>query len=764
MRHSLRVLALLWLVIGAVEGAEAQAPPPGAFRLIEATIDDIHAAFRAKGLTCRALVEGYLQRIEAYDKTGPRLTAVQTVNPRARQEADRLDAAFRASGPVGPLHCIPVLVKDQVETHDMPTTYGSILFKDFVPQRDATVVAKLRQAGAVIIGKATMGEYAAGYLSTAAGGAVRNAYDPARNASGSSSGSGSGVAANFSTVAIAEDTGGSVRGPAAVNNLVGLRPTVPLVSRHGMMPAKPSTDTLGPIARTVRDAALLLDVIAGYDPKDPITAQAAGQIPKTYTAFLTPDGLKGARLGVIRQPVDPKADPASEDYRKVKAVIDRAIADLRKLGAEVIDPVTIPDLARRVNRAWDVNVFETEPAINRYLAEHPNAPFKTLRDILLSGKVVPSRVRVLMGNVGRSPEEAGYLQVVRANEELRAHVFSAMADHRLDALVHATFDQQPAAIGAGDMTNAQLDTTGLGSNRRLSPTLAFPALTVPAGFTSDGLPVGLEFVGRPYAEPALFRLGYAYEQATRHRRPPAATPALAGETARARAAEIKVLSGNGARNAIAELVAQFERATGHTAAIRFEVNPQVQRKILEGEAFDVAILNPPVLDELIRRGKVVAGTRAVIGRSGIGVGIRAGAPKPDISTVPAFTRTLLSAGSVAYPEEGASGKYFVSLLDRLGITAQMKPRLRPMPGEYNVEIVADGKVDLVVVVASRIAGVKGVDLVGRIPQDLQTWIGFAGGMSAGAREPDAARALLRFLTSPAAVPVLQAAGIEPFVE
>lgn len=765
MRHSLRILAVLLLAVAAAGSrAEAQAPAPGAFRLMEATIDDIHAAFRAKALTCRALVDGYLRRIEAYDRSGPRLNAVQTVNPRARQEADRLDAAFRAAGPVGPLHCIPVLVKDQVETTDMPTTYGSILFKEFVPQRDATVVAKLRQAGAVIIGKSTMGEYAAGYLSTAAGGGIRNAYDPKRNASGSSGGSGSGVAANFSTVAIAEDTGGSTRGPAAVNSLVGLRPTVPLVSRHGMMPARPSTDTLGPIARTVRDAALLLDVIAGYDPEDPITAQAVGQIPKTYTAFLTPDGLKGARLGVIRQPVDPKADPASEDYRKVKAVIDRAIADLRKLGAEVIDPVTIPDLAQRVNRAWDANVFETEPAVNRYLAEHPNAPFKTLRDILLSGNVVPSRVRVLMGNVGRSPEEAGYLQVVRANEELRQRVFSAMADQRLDALVHATFDHPPAEIGAGDMTNAQLDTTGLGSNRRLSPMLGFPALSVPAGFTSDGLPVGLEFLARPYAEPALFRLGYAYEQGTRHRRSPAATPALPGETAQAPAAEIKVLSGNGARNAIAELVAQFERTSGHRVTIRFEVNPHVQRKILEGEAFDVAILNPPVLDELITRGKVVSATRSVIGRSGIGVGIRTGAPKPDISTSAAFARTLLNAGSVAYPEEGASGKYFVSLLDRLGIAAQMKPKLRPMPGEYNVEIVADGKVDLVVVVASRIAGVPGVDLVGRIPQDLQTWIGFAGGVSAGAREPDAARALLRFLTSPAAALVLQAAGIEPFVE
>ena len=327
MRYA-RLVVCVWLATGAVAARSETQAPPATFHLLEATIDDIHTALRANRLTCRALVDAYLRRIEAYDQTGPRLNAVQTVNPRALQEADRLDAAFRTSGPVGPFHCIPVLVKDQVETSDLPTTYGSILFKDFVPQRDATVVARLRRAGAIVIAKTTMGEYAAGYLSTAsAGGPIRNAYDPRRNASGSSSGSGAGVAANFATVAIAEDTGGSIRGPAAVHSLVGLRPTVPLVSRHGMMPAKPTTDTLGPIARTVRDTARLLDVIAGYDPKDPVTAQAVGQIPTTYTAFLAPDGLRGARIGVIRQPIDMKADPSSEDYRKVKTVIDRAIAE-----------------------------------------------------------------------------------------------------------------------------------------------------------------------------------------------------------------------------------------------------------------------------------------------------------------------------------------------------------------------------------------------------------------------------------------------------
>ncbi len=531
MRHGTAILAavVIWCSAAYTPIAHAQVPrSAAAFRLLEATIDDVHAALNAQRVTCRALVELYLRRIEAYNRVGPRLNAVETVNPRALQEADRLDAAFRASGPVGPLHCIPVLVKDQVETADMPTTYGSILFKDFVPQRDATIVTRLKQAGAVIVGKSSMGEYAAGYLS-AVSGPIRNPYDPKRHASGSSGGSGAGVAANLATVGIAEDTGGSTRGPAAVNSLVGLRPTVPLVSRHGLFPARPSTDTLGPIARTVRDAALVLDVIAGYDPKDPVTAQAVGQIPKSYTAFLVPQGLEGARIGVIRQPMDPKADPASEDYRKVKTVVDKAIADLRARGAEVLDPVTIPDLADRVNRPYDANVFETDSAIGRYLAEHPNAPVKTLRDILLSGKVVPSRVRVLMTSIGRSPDEAGYLQVVRGVEDLRRTIFSLMADNRLDALVYATFDHPPAEIGPNDMTDPMLETAGIGSNRRLSPITGFPAMSVPAGFTIDGLPVGIEFLARPYAEPTLFRLAFAYEQATRHRRPPASTPALPGE-------------------------------------------------------------------------------------------------------------------------------------------------------------------------------------------------------------------------------------------
>lgn len=493
------------------------------FQVMDATIDDVKAALASKQITCRALVEQYIGRIEAYDKRGPALNAVQTINRRAIEEAAGLDAAGRT---VGPLHCVPILLKDQVETSDMPTTYGSAVFKDFVPQRDATIVTKLKNAGAVIVAKTTMGEYAQGYLGSAFG-VVRNAYDPTRSASGSSGGTGSGIAANYATVGIGEDTGGSIRGPAAVSNLVGLRPTVPLVSRFGMLPARPSTDTLGPIGRSVMDVALVLDVIAGYDPNDPVTAESVGRQPATYTAGLTAEGLKGARIGIIREPLDPRADTSSPEFKAARAVMDRAIEDLQRLGAVVVDAPKIPDLAARSAKIYDDNVFETEAAMNAYLGQHQNAPVKTLRDILLSGKVVPARARTMMNAVGHSTEEPGYLRHLLAREELRQQVLAAMADQQLDALAYATFDYPTPRIPPDALTASTLDSAGLGNNRRLSPALRFPAITVPAGFTADGLPIGLELMGREYSEPVLLKLAYAYEQGTHHRRPPATTPALA---------------------------------------------------------------------------------------------------------------------------------------------------------------------------------------------------------------------------------------------
>ena len=509
--------------------------------LLELTIPEARAAMETGRLTCRQLVQGYLDRIAAYDNAGPGLNAIQTVNPRALLEADSLDAVRRARGPMGALHCVPVLLKDQVETRDMPTTYGSALFKDFVPRRDATVVQRLEAAGAIILAKTTMGEFASRYLSSAAG-IIRNAYDPTRNPSGSSGGTGSGVAANFGLVGIGEDTSGSIRGPAAVSSLVGLRPTVPLVSRFGMLPANPTQDTMGPMTRTVADAARVLDVIAGYDPNDPITAATVGNMPASYAAGLAPTALRGARIGVLRMRRDSSATPrpvavgdtagarrAAEarlteaEFAKVRPLFERAIADLRAQGAVVIDSVAMPTIpGRRVG-----NDFETEEATDRYLAQHPNAPYRTLKEILLTGGVTPSRARALMSYVGRSTSEADYGAVLQYREAQRVALLKVMADLQLDALIYATYDAPPAVIPADALTNARaVDGYGRGDNRGLSPSLGWPALTVPMGFSPEGLPAGLEFLGRPWSETKLLGFAYAFEQATHHRRPPMTVPAL----------------------------------------------------------------------------------------------------------------------------------------------------------------------------------------------------------------------------------------------
>ncbi len=498
------------------------------FQLEEATIEQVHAAMRSGDVTCRELVQLYLDRIDAYDKQGPNLNAMQTVNPRVLDEADGLDAALASDGFAGPLHCVPVLLKDQVETSDMPTTYGSALFADFVPERDATIVTRMKDAGAIILAKTNMGEFASRYVGSAYG-VIRNAYAPDRNPSGSSGGTGTGIAANLGMVGIGEDTGGSIRGPAAVHSLVGLRPTLQLVSRFGMMPANPTTDTMGPMTRTVRDAAILLDALVGYDPNDPITAYSVGHIPESYADDLADDGLRGARIGVIRDPMDGNADPSSTGYRQVRTVIDASIRELRSLGAEVVDPVTIPEIDL-VNSVYAMNTFETEQATDAYLAEHANAPYQTLRAILLTGRVIPWRASGMAAVLGQTTDEPGYLDYLLARDGIRERVMKLMADQQLDALVYATFDHPTSLIALDAETNpSPEDQYGLGDNRDLSPVLGFPALTVPAGFTPDGLPVGLEFLGRAFTEEMLLQFGYAFEQSTKHRRPPPTTPALAGE-------------------------------------------------------------------------------------------------------------------------------------------------------------------------------------------------------------------------------------------
>ena len=509
---------------------EAQASPRqgGRFHLLEATIDSVHAAMGAGQLTCRQLVQLYIDRINAYDQRGPALNSIQTLNPAALEEADRRDAALRASGRTGPLHGIPVVVKDQVETTDMPTTYGSALFKDFVPERNATVVEKLKAAGAIILAKNTMSEYAQPGYHGSAFGFSRNPYDPRRTPGGSSCGTAVAVGANLGAVGVGEDTGGSIRGPGSYNSLVALRPTMGLVSRFGMLPGTPTRDTLGPMARTVRDAAILLDVLAGYDPNDPITAYSVGHIPSTYTSFLTVDGLRGLRLGIIREPIGTGIDTEAEDHRQIRAAIDRALGDMAAGGADIIDPVPVTAILEVLRRPGGGG--ETETAIDRYLAAHPNAPVKTLREIVLSpdGLVLPSHRFQMAESLGRTMSDPGYLQTLLNREELRQEVFKLMADSRLDALVYATVEHDPPLIPV-DVLSTNEDRRSRGSNSALSPAIGFPALTVPAGFTTDGLPVGISFLGRPFSEGILFRIAYGYEQPRAHRKPPETAPALPGE-------------------------------------------------------------------------------------------------------------------------------------------------------------------------------------------------------------------------------------------
>src|SRR5579875_649876 len=315
------------------------------FKLVEATIADIHAAYRDKRLTARQLVQLYLDRIEALDKNGPKINALISLNPKALYEADRLDAAYRSSGPVGPLHGIPVVIKDQADVKEMPTTLGSVLFKDHRPERDCFVAAKLRQAGAIFIGKGTLGELGAGDTHGTLFGSTRNPYDLARTVGGSSGGPAASVSANFATVAIGQEGLASIRRPAIWTAIAGMRPSAGLVSRTGVYGGWPTTNgSLGPMARTVTDLAILLDSMVGYDPEDPVTAHGVGRAPKSYAALLDKDALRGARIGVLREPMGLNSDPNAEDFKITTRLFDQAIAELKDCGAVLVDPVAIADL------------------------------------------------------------------------------------------------------------------------------------------------------------------------------------------------------------------------------------------------------------------------------------------------------------------------------------------------------------------------------------------------------------------------------------
>lgn len=493
------------------------------FQIMETTIDEIHAAYKSGKLTAHELVQGYLDRINAYDKQGPRINSIITLNPKASEEADQLDAQFRNSGFVGPLHGIPVLVKDEIDTAGMPTTLGSVLFRNYRPPLDAFVVARLKKAGAIILGKTTLGEFASGDTYGSLFGVTRNPYDLERTVGGSSGGSGAATAANFSTVAVGEETGASLRRPGSWNDIVAMRPTSGLVSRSGMYDGYPSeSPTMGPMARTVRDLAQLLDVMVGYDPEDPQTALGVGHVPETYTKFLERTGLTGARIGVLRESIGTSSEPGSDDFKKVDAVFEKNIAELISLGAVLIDPIVIPGLHELLAKQAGNSAISAQ-ALRVWLGRNPASALKTREDIQKSldvDKMLPRTVTLWKANPG-DPDLAKYGEYLAARNQLMINLMKVMADNNLDAIVHKSVEHQPTLIKEGTnppyVTNKGVPT--------LNTFLVFvPAVTLPSGFTTDNLPTGITFLGKPYSEPALIRLAYSYEQSTHHRAPPKATP------------------------------------------------------------------------------------------------------------------------------------------------------------------------------------------------------------------------------------------------
>lgn len=498
------------------------------FRLQEATVTSINQAFDAGVIDSEQLVQLYLNRIAAYDDQGPALNSIITVNPNALEEAAALDLERQTTGARSPLHGIPVILKDNYNTFDLPTSAGATVFKDFIPEQDAFQVQKLREAGAIILAKANLSEFAfsGGSSESSLGGITRNAYDPARTPAGSSGGTATAIAANFGVIGFGTDTGGSIRNPSSVSSLVGLRPTIGLSSRSGIVPLALSQDVGGPMTRTVTDLAFALDATVGFDPNDPITATSIGKIPGTYTSFLDSNGLQGARIGVVRSLFGLDADP---EAAKVNEVINQSIADLKLLGAEIVDDVAIPNLDTILSYP-SLSAFEFKFNLNDYLAENPNAPVDSLTEIIESGGFLPSNLNTLITRNSVEPLEtnAVYQQIIRDRPGLtQQSILQALnqldsdPSNDLDALIYPTNTRPPGLISPP---------SNLGSNSRLSPFSGFPALTVPAGFTSNNLPVGLEFLGPAFSEPTLLQLSYAYEQGTLNRRPSRIVPALAGET------------------------------------------------------------------------------------------------------------------------------------------------------------------------------------------------------------------------------------------
>ena len=492
------------------------------FQIEEATVASIQQGLRDKSLTCHALVQAYLDRIAAYDHKGPSLNVILALNPNALAEADQRDADYARSGPVGPLHCIPLVLKDNYNTADLPTTGGSAALASAQPKADAFTVARLRKAGAIILGKSNMHEFAlAGTTVSSLGGQTLNPYDLTRTPGGSSGGTGAAVAANLALAGTGSDTVNSIRSPASANALVGIRPTKGLLSRAGIMPVSETQDAAGPIARTVADAARLLEVMAGYDPDDPSTAWSIGNTPASYTPFLEEGSLRGVRIGLFKT-----MQGSRPEHQEVNAIIAAAVAAMQNEGAIVVE-VDDPALsAAKLIAENDVQKYEFRTLINAYLASIPNAPAKSLADIIASGKFHKPSLESFLASAqtyqGGIEELDYHLRLLR-NARTRDKLVSMLAEHRLEAVIYPL--QQRLVVPTTELNQA--DRNGI-----LASVTGFPAITVPAGFSKPtataplGVPIGMDILGRPWSEGRLIQIAHGFEQATHFRKPPNSAPPL----------------------------------------------------------------------------------------------------------------------------------------------------------------------------------------------------------------------------------------------
>ncbi len=492
-------------------------PQLSSFEVQEATIADIHAALQARRLTCVQLVQKYLDRIDAYDKKGPAINSIITINSNALTEARSMDMDIAQLGLTKPLQCVPIVVKDNFETIGLPTTAGSLSLAGWVSNHDAFQVKKIREAGAIIIAKTNMAEFAWSPVETVGSmlpGYTRNPYALDRVTAGSSGGTAAAVAASFATVGLGTDTGNSIRGPSSHNDLVGIRSTMGLTSRSGIVPLNLMNDIAGPMARTVTDAVKMFDVIAGTDPDDSITEAARTRRDASYSAALVAGGLKGARIAIARFIIRPTADP------EVLKLFDGALAVMQRNGAILVDDFMIPGFDAVQNPSGCGTPERFKYGLNDYLASRdPAPPVKDLAQILASRRFHPS-IEVRMRTAEMSEVRPTNDAVCREAQQKRGDaVVRAMEQANVSAVVYPTWDNPPRLIG-------DLSTPAGDNSQLLSPGTGFPSITVPMGFVRGELPSGITFFGRAWSESTLIRLAYSYEQVAKHRRSPSSTPPL----------------------------------------------------------------------------------------------------------------------------------------------------------------------------------------------------------------------------------------------